>query len=103
MSIDASELQADTRRDGLIILTASIRNRARFAQDYPALELTLTDENDQPVLRRVLAPRDYLEPPQRAELMRNGISAGSEAALRVYLDTSRTRAIGYRLYLFYPL
>jgi hypothetical protein len=103
MSIDASELQADTRRDGLIILTASIRNRARFAQDYPALEVTLTDENDHPVLRRVIAPRDYLEAPRRAELLRQGISAGSEAALRVYLDTSRTRAIGYRLYLFYPL
>lgn len=103
MSIDASELQADTRRDGIIILTASIRNRARFAQDYPALELTLTDENDLPVLRRVLAPGDYLEAPRRAELLRQGISAGSEAALRVYLDTSRTRAIGYRLYLFYPV
>ena len=103
MSIDASELQADTRRDGIIILTASIRNRARFAQDYPALELTLTDENDLPVLRRVIAPRDYLEAPRRAELLRQGISAGSEAALRIYLDTSRTRAIGYRLYLFYPV
>jgi predicted Zn finger-like uncharacterized protein len=103
MSIDASELQADTRRDGLIILTASIRNRARFAQDYPALEVTLTDENDHPVLRRIIAPRDYLEAPRRAELLRQGISAGSETALRVYLDTSRTRAIGYRLYLFYPL
>ena len=103
MSIDASELQADTRREGLIILTASIRNRARFAQDYPALELTLTDENDRPVLRRVLAPRDYLDAPRSGELMRQGISGGSEAALRVYLDTSRTRAIGYRLYLFYPL
>jgi len=103
MSIDASELQADTRRDGLILLTASLRNRARFAQDYPALELTLTDENDRPVLRRVLAPRDYLEAPRSAELIGQGISGGSEAALRVYLDTSRTRAIGYRLYLFYPL
>jgi len=103
MSIDASELQADTRRDGLIVLTALIRNRAGFAQDYPALELTLTDENDRPVLRRVLAPSDYLEAPRGAELMRQGISGGSEAALRVYLDTSRTRAIGYRLYLFYPL
>ncbi len=103
MSIDASELQADTRREGLIILTASLRNRARFAQDYPALELTLTDENDLPVLRRVLAPRDYLDAPRSRELMRQGISGGSEAALRVYLDTSRTRAIGYRLYLFYPL
>jgi predicted Zn finger-like uncharacterized protein len=103
MSIDASELQADTRRDSLIILTALIRNRARFAQEYPALELTLTDENDQPVLRRVLAPRDYLEAPHSEELMRQGLSPGSEAALRLYLDTSRTRAVGYRLYLFYPL
>lgn len=103
MSIDASELQADQRRDGIIILTASIRNRARFAQAYPALELTLTDENDYPVLRRILAPRDYLELPRAAELLHQGISAGSETALRVYLDTSHTRAIGYRLYLFYPL
>jgi predicted Zn finger-like uncharacterized protein len=103
MSIDASELQADTRRDGIIILTASIRNRARFAQAYPALELTLTDENDYPVLRRVLAPRDYLDAPRTPELLRQGIAPGSEAPLRVYLDTSRTRAIGYRLYLFYPL
>ena len=103
MSIDASELQADTRRDGIIILTASIRNRARFAQAYPALELTLTDENDYPVLRRVLAPRDYLDAPRTADLLRQGISAGSDAPLRIYLDTSHTRAIGYRLYLFYPL
>ena len=29
-------------------------------------------------------------------------SGGTEAVLRVFLDTSRTRATGYRLYLFYP-
>jgi len=51
----------------------------------------------------VLAPRDYLDAPRSAELIGQGISGGGEAALRVYLDTSRTRAIGYRLYLFYPL
>ena len=100
MSIDSSELQADSRREGLIVLNAVIRNRARFPQDYPALELTLTD--DRPVLRRVLTPRDYLEQGRGDELVRQGIAAGSEAALRVFLDTSRTRATGYRLYLFYP-
>ena len=31
-----------------------------------------------------------------------GIGPGSEASVRVMLDTSRTRATGYRLYLFYP-
>ena len=102
MSIDSSELQADTRREGLIVLNAVIRNRAHFAQDYPALELTLTDEGDRPVLRRVLAPRDYLERSRTDELVREGIAGGTEAALRVLLDTSRTRATGYRLYLFYP-
>lgn len=102
MSIDSSELQADSRRDGMIVLNAVIRNRARFPQDYPALELTLTDEGDRPVLRRVLAPGDYLERGKSADLVRQGIAGGTEAALRVYLDTSRTRATGYRLYLFYP-
>lgn len=102
MSIDSSELQADSRRDGLIVLSAVIRNRARFPQDYPALELTLTDEGDRPVLRRVLAPGDYLERAKSGELVRQGIAGGAEASLRVYLDTSRTRATGYRLYLFYP-
>jgi predicted Zn finger-like uncharacterized protein len=102
MSIDSSELQADARREGLIVLNAVIRNRARFPQDYPALELTLTDEADRPVVRRVLAPTDYLEQARRDELVRQGIAAGTEAVLRVFLDTSRTRATGYRLYLFYP-
>jgi predicted Zn finger-like uncharacterized protein len=102
MSIDSSELQTDARREGLIALNAVIRNRARFAQDYPSLELTLTDEGDRPVLRRVLAPRDYLEAARRNELMAKGIAPGSEAQLRVLLDSSRARASGYRLYLFFP-
>ena len=102
MSIDSSELQADGRREGLIVLNAVIRNRARFPQDYPALELTLTDEADRPVLRRVLAPREYLEHTRAEALTRDGIAGGTEAPLRLLLDTSRTRATGYRLYLFYP-
>ena len=98
MTIESSDLQADPRRDGLIVLHALIRNRARLAQEYPALELTLTDEAGRPVLRRVLLPADYVE----AARSRQGIAAGGEAALRVYLDSSRARATSYRLYLFYP-
>lgn len=101
MSIDSSELQADPRRQGLIALDAVIHNRAAFAQAYPALELTLTDEADRPVLRRVLRPSDYLDPHQ-PRLAAQGIAPGSEATVRVYLDASRAGATGYRLYLFYP-
>lgn len=98
MTIESSDLQADPRREGLIVLHALIRNRSSLPQQYPALELTLTDEAGRPVLRRVLLPADYIEP----ERSRQGIAAGAEAALRVYLDSSRARATSYRLYLFYP-
>ena len=98
MTIESSDLQADPRRDGLIVLHAVIRNRSRLAQEYPALELTLTDEGGRPLLRRVLLPVDYVE----AARSRQGIAAGGEAALRVHLDSSRARATSYRLYLFYP-
>lgn len=101
MSIESSDLQADSRRENVIVLNAVIRNRAPFPQDFPALELTLTDEADRPVIRRVLRPADYLEPGRRASLAQ-GLAPGSEAILRVFLDPSRVRATGYRLYLFYP-
>jgi predicted Zn finger-like uncharacterized protein len=101
MSIDSSDLQADTRAESLIVLNALLRNRAPFPQEYPSLELTLTDDADKAVLRRVLGPVDYLDK-SRAPLAAQGIGPGGETALRVNLDTGAVRATGYRLYLFYP-
>ena len=101
MSIESSDLQADTRSETVIVLNAVLHNRAPFPQEYPSLELTLTDDADRPVLRRVLAPADYLDP-ARLTLAREGLAPGAEAALRVSLDASRSRATGYRLYLFFP-
>ena len=102
MSIESSDLQADPKRENVIVLNAVIRNRARFAQEHPALELTLTDGADRALVRRVLLPKDYLEAARATELRAQGIAPGAEALLRVSLDASRVRATGYRLYLFYP-
>jgi predicted Zn finger-like uncharacterized protein len=101
MAIESSDLQADGRRENVIVLNAVLRNQAQFAQEYPALELTLTDERDEAVARRVLLPADYLAG-LPAEQLARGIGAGTEAALRVYFDTGGLRAIGYRMYLFFP-
>lgn len=101
MGIESSDLQADARYDSLIVLNAVLHNRAPFAQQFPALELTLTDERDKPVLRRVLLPLDYLEP-ARAGALEQGLAAGAEMSLRINLEAPKVRATGYRLYLFYP-
>ena len=101
MSIESSDLQTDPRSETVIVLNAVLRNRAPFPQEYPSLELTLTDEGDKPVLRRVLSPREYLGP-ARAASIAQGLAPGADAALRVNFDAGRTRATGYRLYLFFP-
>jgi predicted Zn finger-like uncharacterized protein len=101
LSLESSDLQADNRREGLIVLNAVIRNRAPFAQEHPALELTLTDAADKAVVRRVLQPAEYLNAAARATLAQ-GIAAGGESVLRVHFDTRGVRATGYRVYLFYP-
>ena len=101
MAIESSDLQAEGRRDSVIVLNAVIRNQAPFTQEYPALELTLTDERDEALARRVLHPADYLRGAAAAHLAR-GIAPGGDAALRLYFDTSGVRAVGYRMYLFFP-
>lgn len=98
MSIESSDLQADTQRQGVIVLNALLRNRAPFAQEYPDLELTLTDQGDQPLVRRVLRPDDYLQD-KRAAI---GLGGGAEEAVRVRIEAGGLLATGYQLFLFYP-
>ena len=101
MAIESSDLQAEGRGDSVIVLNAVLRNQAPFAQEFPSLELTLTDERDEAVARRILAPADYLGG-AGAEVLARGIGPGADAVLRVHIDTSGLRAIGYRMYLFFP-
>jgi predicted Zn finger-like uncharacterized protein len=98
LSIDSYEVRPDPQREGVIVLNAVIRNRAPFTQEYPALQLTLTDDANRELVSRAILPREYLEP----ALVSRGIEAGGEAAVTVHFDASRTRATGYELVLFYP-
>ena len=98
MSIEASDLQADTTNSNIMVLSATIKNRAVFGQQLPLLELTLTDAQDLPVVRRVLVPRDYVG---KAANIQAGFAANSEIAIKVFIEGSQVKATGYRLYLFY--
>ena len=100
LSIESSDLQADGQRQGVIVLNALLRNRAPFAQEFPDLELTLTDQGERAVIRRVLKPRDYLQ--ERKAALGFGMGGGTEEAVRIFLDTGGILATGYQLFLFYP-
>lgn len=102
IGIESSELRFDQKRDSIIRLTAVMRNRAPFPQEFPALELTLTDEKDRPVARRVLRPADYLGAKDTQSRLAGGIAPGAEEVVNVELELAGLRAAGFRLYLFYP-
>ena len=99
LAIDASDLQADPAHKGLLILSATIRNRSSIALSYPYLELTLTDSNDQAVVKRALAPNEYAGGTTDVS---SGIPANGEVLVKLFIDASATTQAGYRLYLFYP-
>ena len=99
VGIESSDLHPDGTQKGRLVLSASLRNRAPFAQAFPNVELTLTDVADKPVLRKVLAPADYLP---RATTPASGMPPHAEIAINLALDAGTVGASGYRLYIFYP-
>ncbi|APV49231.1 hypothetical protein BWI17_05770 [Betaproteobacteria bacterium GR16-43] len=99
LKLEDSELLEVPGRPGEIALGARIRNLATVSQEYPHLELTLTDLSGQAAARRVLRPTDYLgRAPESGDVM----GAGSEIAIQLRLDTPRIKPTGYELLLFYP-
>ena len=104
LSIEASDLQADPAHRGLLILSATIRNRMPYALAYPYLELTLSDvqkqsQQDVVVVRRAFAPREYVS---GAADIASGIAGNSELNVKLFIDASATTQAGYQVYLFYP-
>jgi hypothetical protein len=103
MSIETSDLQAEPSSPGVMVLSATLRNRAAFPQALPALELTLTNEQDQPLARRVLRPAEYAKGDAGASVPSCvGGVASCEMQVRLFLEAAALKASGYRLYLFYP-
>ena len=100
LSIEASDLQADPAHRGLLILTATLRNRATLVARLPAPRIDAD---------RCPGPRG--RPPRAGAgrlRRRNRRSAEGHRAerarlpLKIFIDASATTQAGYRLYMFYP-
>ncbi|WP_370660174.1 DUF3426 domain-containing protein [Massilia glaciei] len=97
LSVETGELQ--TLNPTTLAYVTLLRNNGAIVQAWPHLELTLTDANDRPLLRRVLAPAEYL--PAGAPAAR-GFAPASEQPVKLYFTLDQIKASGYRIAIFYP-
>lgn len=86
-------------RDYTYRLNVTLRNQAPNEVAMPSLELTLTDSQDQPVVRRVLQPGEFA--PGRTAMPARG-DWSTSVALAVNANAGGARIAGYRLLAFYP-
>lgn len=64
--------------EGALIVSATLRNDAAFAQPFPTVGITLSDLDEKRIAMRRFAPRDYLGD---ARAIERGLAAGASAAL----------------------
>lgn len=97
ISIDSSTFA--TRRSDTYRLSFSLKNSASTPVAFPAIELTLTDAQDRPLLRRVLQASEV-------DLVGTALAAVSERSVSIDIAAQSTampdRVAGYRLVAFYP-
>ncbi|SOY51113.1 DUF3426 domain-containing protein [Cupriavidus taiwanensis] len=100
LRIETSQLQRQDEGGDTYLLAVTLRNLGRASTALPAIELVMTDLQDQLLLRRVLQPAEYLEPSQQV-FAAQGLRAGMELPVRVRFRTQQAPA-NYRVLIFYP-
>ena len=73
--VTARELRPHPSAPGVLLVTATFRNDARYAQAWPALQLSLVNLDGEPLGLRRFQPRDYLGAEPGTPLIGPGQSA----------------------------
>ena len=94
---------------GIFRLSFTLKNAGLVAVAMPSLEVTLTDTQDQPVLRRVLSPAQFSI---ASSMLAAGADFSAAVSFQVAANASPSDAVtapgallrvaGYRLLAFYP-
>ncbi|MFJ2994667.1 DUF3426 domain-containing protein [Pandoraea sp. NPDC087047] len=96
----ASAATAATPGDTVpMTLTVFIRNQADYALAWPSLELTLSDIDGKPVVRRVFSANEYVT---EATTRNAGLAPRNERTIRLRLSAQAALASNYRVLAFYP-
>ena len=98
LSIDDSDMQESDDYKDVINFSSMLINNANYNQTYPNIELTLTDTEDEPVLRRIVKPEEYLK---NTDDIVAGIGAHAEQRLNIAINVRDIAVAGYRVLVVY--
>lgn len=98
LTIDDSDIQEHLEYEGVLLFSSTLVNHAPYAQAYPKIELTLTNTDDEPVLRRTFEPKDYLDKEINVD---DGMSANHESHIKLSIHPDDVAVAGYRVSLAY--
>ena len=98
MTIDDSDMQESDDHQDVIHFSSLLINNANHVQAYPNIELTLTDTEDKPVLRKIVKPQEYL---QASSNPSSGIAAHQEERIKLAINVHDLSVAGYRVLLTY--
>lgn len=114
IEVKGSELVELPSKPGRMLASATLVNRGKVTQEYPAIELRLTNNTNQIVMSRILQPGDYVARSVTAAganepggvdraVVEKGIAPNAEVALSLTIEVpSKTAASGYEFLPFYP-
>ena len=98
LTIDDSDMQEDENHQSVIKFSSLLINNANYVQAYPNIEFTLTATDDQPVLRRLIKPSEYL----KSNINQGtGLSAREEVRVNLVINVKDLAVAGYRVLLVY--
>jgi predicted Zn finger-like uncharacterized protein len=90
----ASNVQAHPSVKGALMISASVRNDAAFAQPYPVLNVTLSDAGGHHIAMRRLQPEEYLDD---QSVLQRGLAPGASAVLLLEVQDPGADAVGFEL------
>ncbi|QRP63598.1 zinc-ribbon and DUF3426 domain-containing protein [Rhodanobacter sp. FDAARGOS 1247] len=90
----ASNVQAHPSVAHALMISASVRNDAAFAQPYPVLTVTLSNAQGQRIAMRRLQPEEYLDD---TSILRSGLSPGGTAVLLLEVEDPGDNAVAFEL------
>jgi predicted Zn finger-like uncharacterized protein len=90
----ARDVQTHPSVPGALLISATVRNDAAFAQPWPVVAITLFDVDGKRLAMRRLRPPEYLGDPAE---QRSGLGPGATTALVFEVDDPGQRAVTFSL------